>query len=234
MIARLLAPLLGIALLVSPVAAKAASRRDMVTSFDRVRIQGAYDVRLVTGSGATAVIEADPRLIDAISIDVQGTTLTVSTGSFDSHVAVPAGAALPVITLTTPALRGATVNAGGRLRVTGMTAQRLDLYVGGSGSLSVIGTQADELIATLMGSGSITLTGRALRARLSASGPGAIDASALATNDLTVRLDGPGEIKAAARSTANVTTLGTGAVTVSGSPSCTISRTAGGPVVCGK
>ena len=72
------------------------------------------------------------------------------------------------------------------------------------------------------------------RARLIGSGPGAIDASALAVNDLTVHLDGVGAIKAAARYTAQVTNSGLGTVTVAGNAKCRVDAAAGGPVVCGK
>jgi hypothetical protein len=237
MIRRFLAPalpVLPLLLLAFAGPAQAETRREMITSFDRVRVEGPYEVRLVTGAGASAVVEADRRMLEQISVEVQGTTLTIATRGYDSHRASAADGIPVVVTLTTPALRGATVNAGGQLHVTGMKAQRIDLYVGGTGSLSVAGVETDALNATVMGSGSMTLAGRALRARLMASGPGMIDAAALATDDLNVRLDGAGEIRAAARATAVVANLGTGAVSVSGTPSCTISRAAGGPVTCGK
>jgi hypothetical protein len=92
---------------------------------------------------------------------------------------------------------------------------------------------AEQANASVVGGGRIALAGRATHARMLINGPGAIQAGALAVDDLTVRLDGPGETDARARYLANITTTGMGRVIVAGSPKCTVRAPAGGTVACG-
>lgn len=228
------AALAGVALIAAS-AAQADERRYSVSNFDRIRVQGPFEVRLVAGKAPSGVAVADVRTLDQLALDVEGTTLIVRlNGQGWGETPRSARTTAPVITLTTPMLRSALVNAGGRLRVTTMKAQRVDLTVNGSGSIDARGIDTDQLVATVIGTGDIGVAGRASRAQLLDNGSGRITGTDLQVNDLTVRLDGPGEIRAAARYTAKVTTTGLGKVTVDGNPSCTVTAIAGGPVVCGK
>lgn len=225
---------LALSLLAAAAPAPAAERNYSVTSFDRVRVEGPFEVKLATGAAPGASASADLPTLDLLTLRVEGTTLIVRLGS-NGWAERPKSAAtiIPVVTLRTPGLRSVLVNAGGRLTVTGMKGQRIDLAINGSGVIAAAGVAADQLNATVIGTGSITLAGRVARAQLLTNGAGAIDATALAVGDLTVRLDGTGETKAAARYTANITTTGLGRVTVAGDPACTVKALAGGPVICG-
>jgi hypothetical protein len=211
-----------------------ASRTVSVGSFDRVRVEGPFEVRVATGS-PRATITGDSRMTETVAVRVDGTTLSVrkGTGGWGEQPRTR-GSRPIVITLSTPGLTSASVAAGGRLTIARMRGMRVDVTVSGNGSLSLAAADTDQLNATLIGTGQMTLAGRAARARLMTSGPGAIDASALVVDDLTVHLDGVGETKAAARYTAQVTNGGLGTVTVTGNAKCRVDAAAGGPVVCGK
>lgn len=226
-------PSLALALLLIAAPAGAAERRYAIGSFDRIRIDGPFEVTLTTGKAPGARAEADARTLDALTILVEGTTLIVRMGAGDWGDTASQAVTAPAITLTTPGLNAVNVNAGARLTIARMTGQRIDLSVNGAGALTVAGIEADQLNATLIGNGSMTLGGRAQRARLLTSGAGGIDSTGLMVNDLTVHLDGTGETRAAARYTATVTTTGLGRVTVAGNPACIVKAIAGGPVVCG-
>ena len=213
----------------------ATSRTVSVGSFDRVRVEGPFEVRVTIGSPRATIV--GPRGDDDVTVRVDGTTLSVRKGSggWGEQPRASGGGASPiVVTLSTPGITSASVAAGGRLTIAKMRGMRVDVTVSGNGSLSLAAADTDQLNATLIGAGQMTLAGRAARARLVTSGPGAIDASALAVNDLTVHLDGVGETKAAARYTAQVTNSGLGTVTITGNAKCRVDAAAGGPVVCGK
>lgn len=218
---------------VSP--AQAADRSFAVGSFDRVRVDGPFEVRITTGASPRAAASGDADLIDRIDIDTEGNTLIVRARR-DRWAERPRKAATaPIrVTLSTPSLATVNVLAGATVTVNRMVAPRIDLSVGGSGTIAVSGIVSDRVSATLIGSGSLTLAGRAEAVRLSTNGAGSIDASNLQANDLTVRLDGNGETKAAARYTATVTNVGIGRVLVAGSPKCVVKADAGGPVSCGR
>jgi hypothetical protein len=236
MIRAATAVLLFVPFLVSatPAAETGSTRRFNVTDFDRVRVQGVFDVRMKTGGAPSASATADPGSLDAVDIAIDGTTLTVRRKA--ASWSVPAGGKtqVPVVTLSAPLLKGAVVTGGGKLAIAGLKAQRADMAVNGSGALSASAVAVDQLNATIIGTGTMTLAGRAQRAQLQSNGSGSIDATALDVNDLTVRVDGPGATRAAARYTARIVNSGLGQVDIAGNPACTVTAPAGGAVSCGK
>lgn len=224
----------AIALLLLPVSAGAAERTYSIGSFERVRVEGPFEVRLTTGQSPRARAEGPTRSIEGLDIRVEGTTLIVRAGINgwgEQPVAGNQGA--PVISVSTGAIRDAIVLGGGRLSIAGpLKGQRIELSVTGSGAIDAGAIQADLFNAAVYGSGTMKLGGRGAKVRLVANGTGGIDATALSAGDLTLSLDGPGQMQATARSTANVTSTGIGTVTVYGKPACTVKAV--GPVSCGK
>jgi hypothetical protein len=225
-----------LALLSLAAPATAAERTFSIGSFDRIRVEGPFEVQLTTGKSPGARAEGAARATEGLDIRVEGTTLIVRAalnGWGEQPVAGSTGA--PVIRVSTQAIRSAAVIGGGQLTIDGaIKGQRIDLSLTGSGSLGAAALDADQFNATLLGSGSMKLGGRAAKVRLITSGSGTIDATPLSAGDLILRLEGPGETRATARFTANVTTTGLGAATVFGKPACTVKATAGGPISCGK
>ena len=223
-----------LALVLMPFSASAAERAYSIGSFDRVRVEGPFDVRLTTAQSPRARAEGPTRSIEGLDIRVEGTTLIVRAGINgwgEQPVAGNQGA--PVIIVSTSAIRNAIVLGGGRLSITGpLRGQRIELSVTGNGTIDAGAIDADLFTAAMYGSGTMKLGGRGAKVRLVANGTGGIDATALSAGDLTLLLDGPGQVQATARSTANVTSTGIGAVTVYGKPACTVK--AAGPVSCGK
>ena len=216
--------------------AAAAERNVIVTSFDRLRVEGPFDVRVTTRHAPSARVEGNVRATDGVSVRVEGTTLIVTTGPKGwDEVPVIGKPGTPIIYLGTLSLRSAAVVGGGQVRVDGaLRGQRIDLQVTGSGALKIDAIDADWVNATVLGSGAMTLGGRGARVRLIASGAGTIDAGALRGDDLTVRLDGAGAIQASARYTADAISTGIGAVTIYGKPACRVKAAAGGPISCGE
>lgn len=227
----MLRPLLAALTLLS-VPAAGAERTVGVGSFDRLRIDGAFDVRIVTGRSPRASLSGDAGALDLVDLRVDGTTLRLRRRS-DTSPSVRAAAMPVVVTLSAPKLVSASILGSASLQVTGMRTERADLSVAGGGTIAVDGLRAEQANASIVGNGRITLSGRAMHVRLSTNGPGAIDAAKLVADDLVVRLDGPGETNAQARYVAMVSTTGLGRVVVSGKPKCTVRAPAGGAVLCG-
>lgn len=225
-------PLLALALLV-PALAQAAERRHPVSSFDRVRVSGPFEVTYAPGS-PSARVSGDARAIERVVVRVDGSTLTLRMGGAGWGERREAGPSEPIrVTLSSPRLAAVSLAGGGRFSATGVKGDRLDLSTGGAGEITVARASVDQLSAAVTGSGTVTLAGRAGKVRLTTDGPGRIDAEDLRADELTVLLNGAGETRAAARYLANITNLGLGGVTVAGRPRCIVKAPAGGPVRCG-
>lgn len=220
-------------LAVTPTCAAAAERQWGIASFDRLRVDGPFDVRVVDGPPRARASGA-PRTVERLSVELNGTTLVVRLATGGAAGATMSGSGGPiVISLSTPRLGTVMLTAPGRVRVARLSGERVTLGVTGTGSVAADRIEAQSLAATVVGAGTITLAGRAASARLTTNGPGLLDAAALATDQVTILLDGAGETRAAARYAAQVTSTGMGTVVVSGNPKCTVRAPAGGSVQCG-
>lgn len=224
---------LGLLFLVLAAPAQAGERSYFVSDFDRVRIEGPFDVHLATRGTPAARAVWPGAQSDAVEVRVEGKTLIVRAKPRDGD-SPRADANIPILYLRTTDLRAASVVGGGKLEVTGpMRGARIDLQISGSGSLLVAALDADQLGVVMLGTGAMVLGGRAAQARMLASGAGAIAAAALKTDDLVLHLDGSGDVTASARYFATVTATGLGTATVYGTPKCTIGHGSSGPVRCG-
>lgn len=235
MLASMLRRFLALALIAFVAPAHAADRSYVVTNFDRVRVDGPYSVQVEVGTGgAAASAVGDGQALDGLAISVNGSTLTVRKGSQGWGERGKASGPPPVITLRTPALRGAVVVGGAKLGLAGtLRTTRLDLQVTGAGTIDARGVDADDVVVTVIGNGNVALAGRTTRARFSTNGGGAIAATALDTGEVTVTLEGPGETRASARYLADLTNKGLGLIAVTGNPKCTVRGQSVGPIECG-
>lgn len=213
-------------------APQASERRVLLSGFDRIRVDGPFEVHVSPGS-AKAVISGDRRAIDRIDVHQEGRTLIVSPG-LNGWGGWPGDvkAAPARIEVSVPTLRGASVIGSGRLAIDRIEGADVQLMLTGAGTLAVRTVDVDRFSATLTGTGIVAVQGRANKARFSVNGAGGFDAAGLVADDLTVRAESAGISRFAARYTAYVTNLGLGEVTVSGNPAC---NTQGpGPIRCGK
>lgn len=214
--------------------ASAAERAVAVVNFDRIRIDGPFDVRVTTRATPTATVVGDARALDGVSVRVEGGTLVVrANNAVWGERGRPRGIAAPVVEAGTRDLRSAAVVGGGALTIAGpVAAERVDLSVTGSGSLTAPGLRANELHATLIGTGQLTLGGAARTARVLGNGAGRIAAAELVANDVMVRTEGSTAVTITARYTATATSTGLGAIEILGRPDCKVKAQAGGPIRC--
>jgi hypothetical protein len=222
--------LLLLLLFAAPLAA--AERNYTVTDFDRVRVEGPFQITVTTGSAVTARAEGDPRALDALVLRVDGRTLVVRMGGNGWGGYPGETPSSPRISLTAPSLRAAVVTGGAVLSISGMKAPRVDLSLTGSGSIAAWSIEADRLVASLMGTGRLEMAGRALTASVASGGAGDIDASGLVVGDLSVTSESAGESRFNAQRSVRVVSTGAGAVSVAGDAACTVQSTGAAPIAC--
>lgn len=225
-------PLALLALAAAPAAA--AERSYSVTDFDRVQVEGPYQVTLTSGLASGARAEGSAEALERITVEVLGNTLRVRTNR-SAWGGYPGERTGPVrIALTTRDLRGAAVVGSGSLQVDRARGLRVDLSVSGSGRLAVAAVEADNLVVGLLGGGRITLAGRARQMKATIQGSGDLAADALSVDDAQILSDTAGSVRVDVARTAKVTATGAGDVEIVGTPSCTVEAKGAGQVVCGK
>lgn len=90
--------------------------------------------------------------------------------------------------------------------------------ISGSGDLVAKNLNADELALVLVGSGDVAASGKVRQLSIQVSGSGDVNAARLAASRLSVDVFGSGDVKARAADYAHIHVMGTGDVTVEGSP----------------
>jgi Putative auto-transporter adhesin, head GIN domain len=215
----------------APVAA--AERNYSVTDFDRVQVDGPYQVIVTTGAASSARAEGSPQALERISVEVLGSTLRVRANR-SGWGGYPGERAGPVrIALTTRELRSAVVVGSASLDIDRARGLRVDLSVNGSGRLAVAGVEADNLVVGLLGGGRVTLAGRARQLKATVQGSGDLAASGLGVDDAQIAADTAGSVTVAVARTVRLNATGAGDVEIIGNPSCTLEGQGTGNVVCG-
>ena len=214
--------------------AAAAERRYSVGDFDRVQVEGPYEVVLATGGSSGARATGAQSGLDRVSVEVQGRMLRIRPNR-SGWGGYPGDPVAPVrIALTTRDIKAAAVLGSGSLTVDKVRGLRVDLSVSGSGALSVGSVAADTLVVGLLGSGSIEAGGTAKQLRATVQGSGDFDAPALSAGDAELVADTAGKVAFAATRTAKVRAVGRGDVEIRGSASCTLTGPAAQSVRCGR
>jgi hypothetical protein len=228
---RIFLPALLLALALSG-SAGAATRNFGITSFDRIRVDGPYKVKLTTGVAPYASASGTQQALDGVAVDVQGRTLVVHSNpsSWSSYPDANNG---PVeISLGTHELSAARLNGSGSLQISKVKSLSFDLAVQGSGAASIGQTDVDQLSVALAGSASAVLAGRSGKMSAVLRGISSLDASALVTKDAAIGADGAATVKANITNAVKIDGSGPATIALSGRPSCT-SKLSGSASVSG-
>jgi len=215
----------------SPAEGAPSARNYSVTSFDRIRLDGPYKVRLVTGVAPFARASGSQEALDAVSINVQGRTLIVrsNSSSWGGYPGSPLG---PVeITVGTHDLAAAWLNGPGSLAIDKVRGLSFELAIQGSGATTIANVAVDQLKIGISGAGSATIAGQSPKMTAIIRGASLFDASALIAKDIVVGAEGAAILKVNASSSAKIDINGTGAVEVTGKPACTVNAIGSAVVV---
>jgi hypothetical protein len=224
--------LLALASLPADAAAPAAQRNYSVTSFDRIRLDGPYQVELTTNVAPFARATGPAASLDGVSIGVEGRTLVVRAGS-GSWGGYPGQSQGPVtIELGTHDLSAAWINGSGALRVDRVKGLNFDLTIQGAGSAKIDNVEADQIKVGISGAGSAQMGGKVKKLTAIIRGTSSLEADALTAKDAVIGAEGPATIRATVTETAKVDAIGLASVTISGKPACTVNAR-GSAVVTG-
>jgi len=225
--------LVAVAIGVAPPA-RAAERAFQLTSFDRLIIEGAYRVEVVTNKGVGARATGDNRALDRLSVTQTGDTVRVRPNTTMTWEGNDAGTGPVVIRLSTPGLRSLVVSGAGGVAVTAMRAPAVEIIASGAPAITVASVSTERLSIRQAGAGSITATGTARIGSIDSSGAATLAGAGLVTDELRVVTQGSGNVTLTARHTARIDTSGSGSVVVSGRADCVVKASGAGVVRCGQ
>jgi hypothetical protein len=212
--------------------AGAATRNFGITGFDKVRIEGPFNVSLATGVAPFARASGSSAALDRVSIEVRGNTLVVHS-NLNSWGGYPGKDAGPVeISLGTHDLSSAWINGSGALSIDKAKGLTFDLSVAGSAVADIDQLNVDQLNVSIVGTASATLSGRAARLTSVVRGISKLDARDLLVKDATIGAEGSATIDAAVSNAVRVDASGPATIRLVGKPSCTL-RASGSVSVSG-
>jgi hypothetical protein len=205
-----------------PATAKAATRHFGITSFEKVRIEGPFRVRLTTGVAPFASASGSAAAIDRVAIDVQGNTLVVhnNLGSWGGYPGQDSGSV--EISLGTHDLSSASLNGSGALAIDKVKGLSFDLSAQGSGSATIGRADVDQLHVAVAGTANATLAGQAAKLTAVVRGISSLDAAGLATKDAIIGAEGSATVAANVSNSVTVDGSGPATVRLTGRPACTL------------
>lgn len=218
-----------VALLAQPAAA--ATQGYTITRFDSIRVDAPVRVVVTTGMGVTAKGEGDRDALDRVDLAVSGNMLVIRMKP--RPLGAKGGGGPVTLRLSTDDLRRAMLSGGGSLTIDRMRGARGEIVLAGGGDVTVGTVALDQANVLLSGGGRVTLTGKAGRADIRISGPGALMAEGLVVRDATLANEGTGSITVTASGTADIRASGAGDVIVAGKAACKVVHNGAGRVLCG-
>jgi hypothetical protein len=212
--------------------AGAATRNFGITGFEKVRVDGPFQVKLSTGVAPFARATGAPAALDRVAVEVRGNTLVVH-NNLDSWGGYPGQNVGPVtIEIGTHDLSAAWLNGSGTIAIDRVKGLIFDLSVQGSGAGQIGQVAVDQLNVSVVGTASARLAGAAAKMTAVIRGISTLDAAALSTKDATLGADGAATIAANVGDSVTVDATGPATVRLSGGPACLL-RVSGSASVTG-
>ena len=197
-----------------------------VAGFTAISLYSEGQVTIVQGDEETLTIETDDNMLEYLETTVTDGVLSIRLRE-DSRVDLEPTNGIR-FDVTVLALDAVDLYGAGSFEIGDLTTDRLSLTVYGAGDIGIGNLQASELDAVLTGVGSVVVAGQVGRERLTITGTGKIDASAMSAEQATVGLSGIGDITVWATDRLDATISGIGEVHYYGDPSVTQSVTGAG------
>ncbi|MET0865672.1 MAG: head GIN domain-containing protein [Nakamurella sp.] len=120
--------------------------------------------------------------------------------------------------LTVPPLTNLDISGSGSATGVGILTGDAQLRASGSGGAAVTGVNLSSVVVDLTGSGDVQLAGEAATSKVTVTGSGNYNGSALVTDHTEVDVDGSGDASVNVTGRLAATVSGSGGVTYSGNP----------------
>lgn len=183
-------------------------------------VQGITAVRLLTSGDLTITPGQDEKLTVTAGANEQvGLTTQVIDGTLIlDNKANSASSGDISYALTVPPLTSLDLSGSGSATGVGVLTGDAQLRDSGSGGATVTGVDLTSVVVDLTGSGNVELGGRAVSAKVTSTGSGDFNGSALTTTRTEIDVQGSGDAAVNATAQLTATVSGSGDITYTGSP----------------
>lgn len=225
---RIIPFLCSLSLIASPAAAE--TRNFGVSGFERVRVEGPYRVRLVTGVAPFAKASGPAAALERIEIRVDSRTLIIRS-SQSAWGGYPGKDNGPVeISVGTHDLDSAALVGAGTLAIDRVKGLEFLLNLRGAGTAAIGRADVDRLKVAVSGSGGVVIGGSARQLDSVIRGTSSLQAAGLKVKNATIAVEGAASVAATVSDTVSLTGSGSGVVALDGNPACTIKVKGSGSV----
>jgi hypothetical protein len=197
-----------------------------VSAFTAVDNTIEADIYLTQSPLQSVEIEAQPNIIDNITLEVTDGTLTIGE---KKHL----GKHEPIrININVPEISRIKLSGSGNMFTTNTfeSPGNFSTVIIGSGNIDVKCNTYAKVISDIIGSGNIMLTGVAPQQEISISGSGNVHAFNMLTHITDISISGSGTCQVAADSLLNVSISGSGDVYFKGTPTISSNITGSGTI----
>ena len=219
----------------APSSGSATARNYQVDDFQKIVVEGPHDVNVTVGGATSVHAEGSAEAMEKLEIRVENGRLVIG-GKKDkrnrwfNHTTDKDKV---VVTVTVPALAGASVEGSGDIKVDKVQGDAFEGEIAGSGDLDIGDVRVKRAEFSIAGSGGIRAKGATDSSEVSIAGSGDIDVSGLQAKTAEISIAGSGGVRAHASETADVEIMGSGDVELAGGAKCSISKMGSGNVQCG-
>jgi len=191
---------------------KMATRTASFTEVTAINLSVSADVRIVSDSTNTVIIEGESNIIEGLILEQKGTKLRISSKDcYSSDKPI-------TITIPVKSITDLQINGSGSIKsASKLSSSNLELGINGSGDIDIV-VEAANVLSKVNGSGNIILKGSAQRHKIEINGSGDVEAVNFPSGNVGITVNGSGDCKVLATMDLAIKIRGSGSVYYSGSP----------------
>lgn len=191
----------------------------------RLTLAGPDSIVVTDGPGLSIDVEGDADAIQVLRFHLEQGALEISR----EQGSRARGRATVRVAMPSP--RAIAVAGSGRITAQSMAPQA-KVDIAGSGRLEVTRIEADALEVNVVGSGTFSTAGRAEALELDIAGSGDVQADNLEVGTADVNIMGSGDATFSSDGTVDGKIMGSGDITVTGSATCRVTSMGSGSITC--
>lgn len=186
-----------------------------VAPFDKIRVDGAFEVEIEQGKSSLLLIESDENIIPLIDSEVVDGVLAVENREAIGNASV--------LKLKIQSPKFSQINLAGASNLKSVSKISSDkLSLSGAGACKVdLEFSGNELSVDMNGACKVKLAGKARNLSLDMAGAGDLNAAQLVSRFVSIDIAGAGKAAVHAKRALDIAISGTGEVTYKGSPKIT-------------